>query len=259
MPASRSTARTLVMALAASLLLATACTSSGDGNPAAATSPSRVATPSPSASPSLSNAPRVPVDPASLFRPLRGYRFTSPAKGIQKRARKSFRALIGPHLFAASVRRAVVTRPAHQPGGARRSPNRKHRAGASGKKRRAHKGSDRKDVRRHHGGARQPRGTRRRHHANKEPPEGTVVAISVELPPGETVGGFQTKVVEALSQETSSVLIQLGGHPAYFSKNATSHHLSRVYFFYKKTLIAQVFGGPRFARSLALAFVTRQS
>lgn len=97
----------------------------------------------------------------------------------------------------------------------------------------------------------------RRRSPARPPVEATVLALSVSLPRDETVNGFQTKVVEALSQDTSSILTRVGGRPAYFSRDATPKHQSRVFFFYRGSVVVQVFGPPKVAKDVARRLLGR--
>jgi hypothetical protein len=147
----------------------------------------------------------------------------SAAPQIRKRARAAFGKLIGRNLFGVAVRRVE-----------RRAPE----------QRRTHRTRHKRKGRRHR---RPPRAS----------PEAVLIAISVDVPPGGTQKGFQRSAVEALSQDTSSVLIHLGGYEAHFSKNATPRHQSRVFFFLKGTVLMQVFGPHKLARAVATSLLKR--
>ena len=73
-------------------------------------------------------------------------------------------------------------------------------------------------------------------------PELIVVVLSFELPNGTVVEGFQSAVVESLSQQADSDEIDLGGYPAYVTERATPREQSRVFFFYEDTALVQIFG-----------------
>jgi hypothetical protein len=208
------------------LCAGTACRGDGEKIIAHETTTSAAAV---AASPSASAEPitRSPVHLAPLFAGVKGYHFRPAAQAVRKKAREAFRRIVGHHLFAVRVVRAVKDLPEPARHNKRKKEGRRNGAKAQ----------------------------RRRDRPTRVPPEATVVVLSVRLPVNETVDGFQTKVVEALSQDTSATLSRIHGRRLYYSKDATRRHLSRLFFFYRGSVFVQIFGKPLVVRNVARALL----
>jgi hypothetical protein len=87
----------------------------------------------------------------------------------------------------------------------------------------------------------------------------SILVLSIDLVDGETAETFQTKAIEALSQQVSSVGVEIGGRTVYISKTATERGLSRLFYFFHDTVVVQIFGKREAVRDLAGALIESEA
>jgi hypothetical protein len=87
----------------------------------------------------------------------------------------------------------------------------------------------------------------------------SVLVLSIEPVDGETAETFQTKAVEALSQQVSSIAVEIKGRAAYVSRAAGERSLSRLFYFFHDTVLVQIFGKDEIIQDLAAALIESES
>ncbi len=90
------------------------------------------------------------------------------------------------------------------------------------------------------------------------PDQATVIAISVELESSDFVDEFQDAAVIGMTESAEAETLYLGGHEVYFSRSATKKGLHRVFFFFRDTVLVQVYSRkPATVKSVAAGIAAR--